>query len=147
MASCGLGNNVWQSRSPASSTGAGAKRFGRPLPALSRTPLAARFVSWQGFTGKSYVFSAYPSADCPAFSDAIVVAVARNDRGNPRVVAVFDTGAFPEPVMTRAAREFGLRRNGGELHVHLLARTACERREALADLEAAFELLLEHEAS
>ncbi len=133
-------------RGPRTNTAGDREPCRRAYAALSQTPFAGRFVSWLGLTGKSYVFSVYAAADCPAFCDAVVVAVERNERGDPHRMAVFDTGAFPEPVMARVLAELGPDADGHELHVHLLARTASERREALADLEAAFDLILEPEA-
>ena len=139
-------NRLGQATRGARPAAAGGESCGRAIAALSQTPFAGRFACWQGLTGKSYVFSVYALADCPAFCDAVVVAVARDERGEPRMLAAFDTGAFPEPVLARAQREFGRWRDGVELHVHLLARTASDRRDALADLEAAFDLMLEPEA-
>ncbi len=151
MLSHGLGveaNGPAQAKREGRSSAPGGDRehFGRALATLSQTPFAGRFVSWQGITGKSYVFSVYAPADCPAFCDAVVVAVGRDQRGDPRMLAAFDSGPFPEPVLARVQRKFGGWRNGLELHVHLLARTASDRRDALADLEAALDLVLEPEA-
>ncbi len=126
--------------------GGDGERYRRAIAALSQTPLAGRFVCWRGLTGKSYVFSVYAAADCPAFCDAVVVAVARDKHGDPCRLAAFDTGAFPEPIMARVRDELGAYAGGLELHVHLLARTASHRRDALTDLEAAFDLILEPEA-
>lgn len=104
--------------------------------ALSQTSLASRFVAWAGLSGRTYVFSVYAPAACPAFCDAILLAVARDD-GERRVLAALDTGVFPEPILARAARELGPRVETLEFHMHLLARSSAERRAALADLEAA----------
>jgi hypothetical protein len=126
--------------------GGDGHRYRRPIAALSQTPFAGRFVCWQGLTGKSYVFSVYAAVDCPAFCDAVVIAVARDNHGDPCRLAAFDTGPFPEPVMARVRAELAPDADGLEFHVHLLARTASDRRDALADLAAAFELILEPEA-
>jgi hypothetical protein len=104
--------------------------------ALSRTTLASRFVSWRGLSGKSYVFSVYASSDCPAFCDAVLLAVARDSSGRRRVLAALDTGAFPEPTLARAECELRPRAERLEFHVHLLAHPLAERRAILADLAA-----------
>ena len=118
------------SRSHAS--GRGARRADL-YAALTQTSLASRYVSWKGSSGKAYVISVYASRDCPAFCDAIVLAVARDGQGDRRLLSAFDTGAFPEPVLARVQHDLG-RRGGLEFHVHLLAREASERRAALTDL-------------
>jgi hypothetical protein len=110
---------------------------GKWFAVLSRTPLASRFVSWQGRSGKTYVFSVYGSSDCPAFCDAVMLAVAPDEDGRRRILRGFDTGAFPEPALARAEREFRSSAKAVEFHVHLLARSLSERQTVLADLEAA----------
>ena len=105
--------------------------------ALSKTSLASRFVSWAGLSGKPYVFSVYKPSACPAFCDAILLAVTRNGGGRQQILATCDTGAFPEPVLARAVCEFSPLADTLEFHVHLLARSSADRRAAIADLEAA----------
>jgi len=109
---------------------------GRAFTALSRTSLESRFVSWQGLSGRSYVFSVYPPSDCPAFCDAVLLPVVRDRGGTRRALAALETGPFPEPVLARAAREFLSYGDGLEFHVHLLARSPAERRAILADFAA-----------
>ncbi len=114
----------------------------RGLSALTHSPLASRFFCWQGLSGKGYIFSVYAASDCPAFCDAILLAVARDKRGVRRILTVMDTGAFPEPVLVCAEREFGASADTLEFHVHMLARSVAERRSVLGDLKAAFQLCL-----
>jgi hypothetical protein len=109
-------------------------RAGQDFASLLQTPMASRFLAWQGGSGRSYIFSVFAAADCPAFCDAILMAVARDDRGGRRILTAIDTGAFPEPVLARAEQEFCAAAQTLEFHVHLLARTLIERRAALADL-------------
>ncbi len=111
-------------------------RPGRSFAALSHMAFSSRYASWKGVSGKSYVFTVYSWPDCPAFCDAIVLAVSRNARGERRILSAFDTGPFPEPVLARAQSDLVRRGRTLEFHVHLLAREASERRAALADLEA-----------
>ena len=109
---------------------------GRGFAALSQSPLTSQFLAWRGASGKSYVVSIYAPADCPPFCDAILLTVARDQAGVRRILAAIDTGAFPEPVVARAERDLGASAEAIEFHVHLLARTAAERRAILADLDA-----------
>jgi hypothetical protein len=107
------------------------------LAALAGTPLAKRFCSWTGLSGRRYVFSVYPASDCPAFCDAVMLAAVRDDAGRLRVVSVRETGAFPEPVVARAERELRAFGASLELHLHLLASSPAERAAAVADLALA----------
>ena len=109
----------------------------RRYAALSRTPLASRFVSWEGLSGRTYVFSVYGPSDCPAFCDAVLLAVAPNEAGTREILGGLDTGAFPEPALARAQRDFHSPAKRLEFHVHLLARSSGERRAVLKDLAAA----------
>jgi hypothetical protein len=104
------------------------------LAALVGTPLAQRFRSWTGSSGRKYVFSVYPGSDCPAFCDAVMLAAVRDDAGRLRVVSVCDTGAFPEPVVARAERELRAFGASLEFHLHLLATSRVERAATVADL-------------
>jgi hypothetical protein len=106
---------------------------GVALAALAGMPFSSRFCSWAGLSGRRYVFSVYPASTCPAFCDAILLATVRDGSGRRRVVCVRDTGAFPEPVVARAQREFRSLGPGLEFHLHLLP-TAADRAARIADL-------------
>ncbi len=80
------------------------------------------------------MFSVYTAGDCPAFADAVVLAVARRRDGVRRAVAAQETGQFPEFALARAGKASVASGEDLELHVHLLARTAAERRSIVADL-------------
>lgn len=107
------------------------------LAALRGTNFTSRFASWRGRSGRSYVFSVYSAADCPAFSEAVLIVAARRPDGGRRLAASFDTGAFPEPVLVRASAIASARAETLEFHLHLIARPLDERRAVLADLEQA----------
>jgi hypothetical protein len=110
---------------------------GSSLAALAGMPISSRFCSWVGLSGRRYVFSVYPASDCPAFRDAVLLTVVRDMTGQRRVVSVRETGAFPEPVVARAKREYRVFGPGLEFHLHLLAASAAERAATLADLAIA----------
>jgi hypothetical protein len=59
----------------------GGRRDGMRLGALADTPLASRFCSWPGRSGRRYIFSVYLGSECPAFCHAVLLAAARDDAG------------------------------------------------------------------
>ena len=120
----------------ARTSGCEHKTRGASLEALAGMPIASRFCSWIGQSGRRYVFSVYPASECPAFPDAVLIAVVRDMTGRRCVVSVRDTGAFPEPVLARVQREFRAFVPGLELHLHLLAASSAERAATVADLAA-----------
>jgi hypothetical protein len=109
------------------------KTRGASLKALAGMPIASRFCSWIGQSGRRYVFSVYPASECPAFPDAVLMAVVRDMAWRRCVVSVRDTGAFPEPVVVRVLRELRTFGPGLELHLHLLAASSAERAATVAD--------------
>ncbi len=110
---------------------------GSSLAALDGMPISSRFCSWVGLSGRRYVFSVYPALECPAFSDAVLLAVIRDMTGQRRVISVRETGPFPEPVVEKAQRELGAFGPGLEFHLHLLATSPVERAATVADLAIA----------
>jgi hypothetical protein len=118
-------------------SGQGDKTRGASLKALTGMPISSRFCSWIGQSGRRYVFSVYPASECPAFPDAVLMAVVRDMTGRRCVVSVRDTGAFPEPVVAGVQRELRAFRPGLELHLHLLAASSAERAATVADLAIA----------
>ena len=107
---------------------------GGGLAALADTSLASRFCTWKGRSGRRYVFSVYPAPGCPAFRDALLLAVVRDRDGRRRAISICDTGPFPELAVARVEREADEYGRGVEFHLHLLARSRAERIAALADL-------------
>jgi hypothetical protein len=110
---------------------------GGALAALAGMPFASRFCSWTGLSGRRYVFSVYPAATCPAFCHAVLLAAVRDGPRRLRIVSVRDTGAFPEPVVARAQREFCAYGPGLEFHLHLLPSSPADRSATVADLAMA----------
>ena len=88
-------------------------------------------------SGRRYVFSVYPASDCPAFRDAVLLAVIRDMTGQRRVISVRETGAFPEPVVAKAQRDLRAFGSGLEFHLHLLATSPAEQAATVADLAIA----------
>jgi hypothetical protein len=112
-------------------------RSGSSLAALEGMPISSRFCSWVGLSGQRYVFSVYPASECPAFRDAVLLAVIRDMTGQRRVVSVREAGAFPEPVVEKAQRELRAFGPGLEFHLHLLATAPAEPCATVADLAIA----------
>jgi hypothetical protein len=115
----------------------GSFREGEPLAALAGEGLGVRFRGWRGASGKRYIFSVYESADCPAYCDAVLMAVAVGWDGERRIIAMTDTSGFPEPNVSRLLRRGSEIAEPVEYHVHLLAKTAAERAAVIEDIEAA----------
>jgi hypothetical protein len=112
-------------------------RSGSSLAALDGMPISSRFCSWVGLSGRRYVFSVYPASECPAFRDAVLLAVVRDMTGQRRVVSMGETGPFPEPVVEKAQRALRAFGAGLEFHLHLLAGSPVERQATVADLTIA----------
>lgn len=110
---------------------------GEALAALADEITEERFRSWRGISGRRYIFSVYDSHNCPAYCEAVLIAVAIDKCGAKRAVAFAETGTFPEPVLSQLTRSCV----GGavklEFHMHLLANTAAERNSILEDLKRA----------
>jgi len=114
-----------------------AETEAEPLAALADEPLSPRFCAWRGASGRRYIASVYEARACPAYCDAALIVVAAGPDGRRRIVALADTGVFPEPVVARLAQTAAPFSGRLELHLHLLAATVAERRAALDDLAAA----------
>jgi hypothetical protein len=61
----------------------------------------------------------------------------RDGQRRLRIISVRDTGAFPEPVVARAQREFRSFGPGLEFHLHLLPSSPKDRAATIADLTIA----------
>src|ERR1700757_1263140 len=70
------------------------KARGSSLAALAGLPISSPFCSWVGVSRRRYVCSVYRASDCPAFRDAVLLAVIRDMTGQQRVISVRETGAF-----------------------------------------------------
>lgn len=130
------------SDSPAAAWGApmsgrNDKARGAALAALAGTPISSRFCSWIGLSGRRYVFSVYLGSGCPAFREAVLMAVVRDMTGQRRAILVRETGAFPEPVVAETQGQLRAFGAGLELHLHLLAGSPAERAATVADLAIA----------
>lgn len=102
-----------------------------PLRSTANT-CERRFTAWRGRSGKRYVASVFAIHDDAAlgFVDVIVLAVTPGRQ----IIAARDSGPFGvESALTRW-RDAAMSAGASEIHVHLLADGASERRRALIDL-------------
>jgi hypothetical protein len=105
------------------------------LTGLSGSSLSDRFRSWRGRSGRRYIFSIFRDWEAGSdLRDAVVAAVERRSDGSRRIVLVDLTGAFPELLLQGRALAEARAQGANELHVHLLATSAAERRTIVADL-------------
>jgi hypothetical protein len=109
---------------------------GEPLAALAGEELGPRFRGWRGASGQRYTFSVYAGTECPAYCDAVMMAVAVGRNGGRRIVAMTDTSGFPEPNVARLLRRGSEVADPVEYHVHLLAKSAAERDAVIEDISA-----------
>jgi hypothetical protein len=105
----------------------------QPLAALADASFAQRFRHWRGESGRRYIFSVYDPFACPSYDNAVLIAAARDENGEARVVFVADTGALPEIVLARAKEEIAAF-SAVEFHIHLLAASRAERAALMEDL-------------
>lgn len=105
----------------------------RELPLRSQTvPGERRFTAWRGVSGRRYVASVFAAHDHAAlgFSDGVLLAVS----ATRRIIDARDSGPFGiEEALTRWRDEV-IEAGASEIHVHLLADGAAERRQVLLDL-------------
>ena len=129
-----LANESWPEAAPPT---APCFAEGEPLAALADDALSPRFCAWRGASGRRYIASVYEADLCPAYCDAALIAVATDPDGRRRILALADTGVFPEPVVARLAQSLAPLAERLEFHLHLLAANPADRRAALDDLAAA----------
>jgi hypothetical protein len=110
------------------------------LAGLTGSTLSDRFRSWRGRSGRRYIFSIFRDWDGGAeFREAVVVAAERGPDGGRRILLVDSTETFPELLLQGRALAEARAQGANELHVHLLAASASERRAIVADLTADIE--------
>jgi hypothetical protein len=126
---------------PPQSGGRHAPGCDAPLDCLAGGPLASRFHSWRGASGKRFVCSVFAVRDgaelggLPEFESAIALAVARDARGQRQKIAVLDL-SWRDGRFTGDLERAGdaLRSGACEWHVHLLAAESAARCAAIADI-------------
>lgn len=102
-----------------------------PLRSLSGAH-GGRFTAWRGRSGRRYVSSSFAihDEDALSFADAVLIAVGA-DRS---VLAVREAGPWGLEAAVTRWRDEAAAAGACEIHVHLIAASAEDRRRAVADL-------------
>ncbi|WP_445500991.1 hypothetical protein [Microvirga sp. G4-2] len=92
--------------------------------------------SWRGLSGRRYIVGVHPLelSELLEVTDAVILAVHRDEGGTGHVVDSVLAGAEPSPETRTRWLEKVRERGASELHIHRLADTEARRREILADL-------------
>lgn len=100
------------------------------------TDLADRFHFWSGASGRRYVHSVYELVDCPEVPAANFLLVRREADGRRSVLAIGHATNSVGSLNLAEIRHRGARLGANEVHLHLLAPSAQERRIVELDLRA-----------
>jgi hypothetical protein len=92
--------------------------------------------SWRGLSGRRYIVGVHPLElnELLEVTDAVILAVSRDEGGTGHVVDSVLAGAEPSPETRTRWLKKVQERGASELHIHRLADTEARRREILADL-------------
>lgn len=95
-----------------------------------------RFHFWSGASGQRYVHSVYSLFECPEIPAANFLLVRRDASGRREVLAIGRLRHSAGSLNLADIRQRGARLGANEVHVHLLAPSAAQRRVIEADLRA-----------
>ena len=95
-----------------------------------------RFHFWSGASGRRYVHSVYDLVDCPEVPAANFLLVHRDGAGRRSVLAIGHLTNEVGSLNLAEIRHRGARLGANEVHVHLLAPSAQQRRMVELDLRA-----------
>lgn len=95
-----------------------------------------RFHFWSGASGRRYVHSVYDLLDCPEVPAANFLLVKRDASGHRSVLAIGHAVHEAASLNLAEIRFRAARLGANEVHVHLLAPSAQERRIVELDLRA-----------
>lgn len=96
----------------------------------------ARFHFWSGASGQRYVHTVYDLLDCPEIPAANFLLVHRDAVGRRSVLAIGHLKHNAASLNLAELRHRGARLGANEVHVHLLAPSAQQRRMIELDLRA-----------
>jgi hypothetical protein len=115
-------------------------RRAAPEPQLatldSTSEYEERFHFWRGGSGRRYVHTVYDLIDCPEVPAANFLLVRRDASGRRSVLAIGHLKNDAASLNLAEIRHRGARLGANEVHVHLLAPSAQERRVIELDLRA-----------
>lgn len=98
-----------------------------------------RFHFWSGASGQRYVHTVYDLVDCPEIPAANFLLVHRDPSGRRTVLAVSHLKHNAGSLNLAEIRHRGARLGANEVHVHLLAPGAQQRRLIELDLRASID--------
>lgn len=102
----------------------------------SATGTRDRFHFWCGASGQRYVHTVYDLLDCPEVPAANFLLVRREASGRRTVLAIGHLKRQSASLNLAEIRHRGARLGANEVHVHLLAPSAQDRRVVELDLRA-----------
>jgi hypothetical protein len=107
-----------------------------PLRATAGLRSSPTLSSWRGVSGRRYIVGIHPLdlKELLEVTDAVVLAVSRDESGTAHVIDVAMAGAEPSAETRTRWLAAAEKRGASELHVHRLADTDARRRAILADL-------------
>ena len=97
---------------------------------------ALNLSSWRGRSGRRYVVGVHPLSerDILDVTDAIVMAVGRDDQGVARLIDIATAGPKPRDRLRKSWMSTVRSRGATEMHVHRLAEDEASRRAIIEDL-------------
>lgn len=98
--------------------------------------LTDRFHFWSGASGQRYVHTVYDLIDCPEIPAANFLLVHREKSGRRTVLAISHATHAAGSLNLAEIRQRAARLGANEVHVHLLAPSAQQRRMIELDLRA-----------
>lgn len=111
---------------------ADVKRRAAGLPCEATTPsrvppvVGERFHFWHGASGQRYVHTVYNLIDCPAVPAANYLLVRRDASGTCHPLSVGRVSEEAPSLNLARLRQLGASLGATEVHVHLLAGSACQ---------------------
>jgi len=104
---------------------------------LAAPQLTSSFHFWSGASGRRYVHTVYNLVDCPEVPQGNFMLVHRDARGRRTILALGHLSHATASLNLAELRQRGARLGANEVHVHLLAENAHQRRVIELDLRAA----------
>ena len=97
---------------------------------------ALNLSAWRGRSGRRYVVGIHPlsETDILDVTDAIILAVRRDDQGVAQLVDIATAGPKPRDRLRKSWMSTVRARGATEMHVHRLAEDDATRRAIVADL-------------
>lgn len=113
-----------------------AQTFEPKFAADTATHVSDRFHFWGGASGRRYVHTVYSLLECPEVPQGNFILARREADGRRTVLAIGHLARECPSLNLAELRQRGARLGANEVHVHLLAPTAQQRRRIELDLRA-----------